>query len=86
MGLDTSYLEDMSKNKNNENSIYTQGKNLFYSILLFVLFAPLLYMYNKITLVLLLAHHGIIYYIKYYLFLIFMVIYIVFIQKIFFIF
>jgi len=49
MGLDTSYLEDVYKNKNNENSIYTQGKNLFYSILLFVLFAPLLYMYNKIT-------------------------------------
>jgi len=49
MGLDTSYLEDMSKNKNNENSIFIQGKNLFYSILLFILFAPLLYMYNKIT-------------------------------------
>jgi hypothetical protein len=50
MGFDYSYFEDVYKNiKNNkEESILTEGLNIIYSILIFILLFPIFYMYNSI--------------------------------------
>lgn len=51
MGLDSSYFEDtIKKTKNNEEtSLVTKGLNLLYTVLIFIIVAPLLYFYNTTT-------------------------------------
>ena len=51
MGLDRGYYESMYEKvkNNNDNSILTKGMNIIYTILIFILMAPLLFYYNSIT-------------------------------------
>ena len=50
-GLDTEYFDDKYKEikNNNDNTIITKGLNILYSVLIFIVIAPLLYFYNTTT-------------------------------------
>ena len=50
-GLDTEYFRDTYKEikNNNDNTIITKGLNILYSVLIFIIIAPLLYFYNTTT-------------------------------------
>jgi len=50
MGLDRSYIEEITKDfKNNDNNMIQKGLNIIYSILLFLLITPIFYMYNSVS-------------------------------------
>lgn len=46
-GLDTSYFEDMYKNFSVKESLLDEGLNMVYSILIFIIITPIIYLYNS---------------------------------------
>jgi hypothetical protein len=49
MGIDNSYLNNIYNlyQINNQNTLLTKGLNIFYSLLIFIIMAPILYFYNS---------------------------------------
>jgi hypothetical protein len=47
MGLDSSYFEDVYKKVSAKESLLEEGLNVFYTILIFIVLAPIIYFYNS---------------------------------------